>query len=91
MLYASFSDVLEFLLILFLVYFGLKLFFRFFGPAIMRWAMKKIGRKMEKKFREQYGFPKEEQQEGQTSIHKKSKRPKPDKKTGEYIDYEEID
>jgi hypothetical protein len=87
--------MLEFILILLLVYFGLKIIFRFFGPAIMRWMMKKVGKKMERKFQQQYGFSEEKREEGETFIHKKPRRrkkPEPSKaKQEEYVDYEEID
>lgn len=89
---ASFSDFLQIVLVILLIYFGLKVFFRLFGPAIMRFVFRKIGQKVENKFREQQGFPKETQKEGKTTIEKKPPSSRKAKKNaGEYIDYEEID
>lgn len=85
-------DVLEVILIILLIYFAIKIFFRLFGRSIMRYIMKKVGQKVEKKFREQQGFGPENRKEGETIIEKKPfRRKKPNKETGEYIDYEEID
>ncbi len=56
--------------------------------------MKKMGRKFEKQFNQQFGgFQGEAQKkEGKVSIDKKPKsNRRSDKKVGEYIDYEEID
>lgn len=92
--------MLEFILIVLLVYFGLKIIFRFFGPAIMRWTMKKIGKKMERKFRQQYGgFSGGQTPEGESPVHEKPhfrketvrSKHKSAKQDEEYIDYEEID
>lgn len=88
--------MLEFILILLLIYFGLKIFFRFFGAAIMRWMMKKMGEKIHRKFQQQYGFSEQENPQGNTSIHKKPVRRRKYRRSKaerdeEYIDYEEID
>ena len=93
MLEASLSGVLKTVLIVLLVYFGLKILFRYFGPLILKYFMKKMGRKFEQQFNQQFGGAQAQQQkEGKVSIDKKPKSGKgSNKNVGEYIDYEEID
>lgn len=94
MLEASLSGVLKTVLIVLLVYFGLKIIFRFFGPMLLRYFMKKMGRKFEQQFNQQFGNQRQQKnpKEGNVSIDKnpKNKR-RSNKNVGEYIDYEEID
>ncbi|NJW54133.1 DUF4834 domain-containing protein [Salinimicrobium oceani] len=89
---ASLSEVLRVMLIVLLIYFGLKLIFRFFGPLLLRYILRKVGKKFEQRFG-QFGAPGEPpRKEGDISIDKKPKKtPKSKKDVGEYIDYEEID
>lgn len=92
---ASFSDVIEVILIILLIYFGFKILIRWFGPLILRYFMKKIGKQFEQKF----GGFNANQQPGQpqnpsvrtTLKNKTGKKRKSSKDVGEYIDYEEID
>ncbi len=94
MLEASFTGVLKTILIVLLVYFGLKILFRWFGPIILRYFMKKMGRKFEQQFNQQFGGhqQREPKKEGKVSIDKKpSGKRRSNKNVGEYIDYEEID
>ena len=93
MLEASLSGVLKTVLIVLLVYFGLKILLRFFGPLILKWFMKKMGQKFEKQFNQQFGGAQQQQKKkGKVSIDKKPKSGKrSNKNVGEYIDYEEID
>ncbi|TRO66347.1 DUF4834 family protein [Christiangramia sabulilitoris] len=93
MLEASLSGVLKTVLIVLLVYFGLKIFFRFFGPLILKWFMKKMGQKFEKQFNQQFGgAQRPPEKNGKVTIDKKPKGNKEsNKNVGEYIDYEEID
>lgn len=87
---ASFSDVLQVVLIILLIYFGLKIFFRYFGPLILKYFLKKvIGKQMEKrfgKFDQFQGQQPPKQEPKKDPVKRKSKKP-----VGEYIDYEEID
>ena len=94
MLEASFSAVLKTVLIVLLVYFGLKILFRFFGPMILKYFMKKMGRKFEQQFNQQFGGQQEQKKnkKGKVTIDKKPKSGRrSNKNVGEYIDYEEID
>jgi len=93
MLEASLTGVLKTVLIVLLVYFGLKILLRFFGPLLLKYFMKKMGRKFEKQFNQQFGGAHQPQdKKGKVSIDKKPKNGKQsNKNVGEYIDYEEID
>lgn len=89
---ASFFDVLQVILVILLIYFGIKIIFRLFGPMFLRYIMKKIGQKVEKKFHQQQGFSTKKEEEGEVVIEKRPKTArKSNKEAGEYIDYEEID
>lgn len=92
---ASFSDVLEVVLIILLVYFGFKILIRWFGPLILKYFLKKVGKQFEKKFgqfdpNQQFG-QKQDTASKATFENKTGKKRKSSKDVGEYIDYEEID
>ncbi len=88
---ASFSEVLRVILIILLIYFGIKLIIRWFGPLLLKYILRRVGKQFEKKFG-QFDQSAERKKEGEVSIEKKPKNPrKPNKDVGEYIDYEEID
>ncbi|MCX2681431.1 DUF4834 family protein [Galbibacter sp. EGI 63066] len=88
-------QLLRTILIILLVYYGIKILSRLFGPYLMKYASKK----MEKKFSEKFGQQYQKQQEpvykeGETVIDKKpgnSQNEKSSEKVGEYIEFEEID
>jgi hypothetical protein len=88
---ASLSQVLRVVLIVLLIYFGLKIIMRWLGPLLLRWMLKKIGRKFEQRFSQ--SDPRTRQRrEGEVNIEGKPKKtPKSNNDVGEYIDYEEID
>lgn len=91
MLEASFSDVLETILIILLVYFGFKLLIKWFGPLLLKYFLRKMGKRFEQQFKKQQR-PSSREEEGKVSIDKKPKnRRTSNKDVGEYIDYEEID
>ncbi|MGB3606558.1 MAG: DUF4834 family protein [Psychroserpens sp.] len=88
---ASLYGFLRTILIILLVYYGIKILTRLFAPYLMRY----MGKKMQEKFGGQF-----QQQQQRNSKHKEGetvidKMPRNDsdsnKKVGEYIDYEEID
>ncbi|MFZ0489942.1 MAG: DUF4834 family protein [Salegentibacter sp.] len=88
---ASFSGVIRTILILLLIYYGLKILFRWFGPSLLKYFMKKMGKRFEQQFN-QYQQPQNGKKEGEVSIEKKPKnKRRSNKNAGEYIDYEEID
>tara|TARA_R100001369_G_scaffold7878_1_gene19302 strand:- start:5351 stop:5644 length:294 start_codon:yes stop_codon:yes gene_type:complete len=93
---ASLMGLLKTVLIILLVYFGLKILSRLFAPLLLRFVAKKA----EQKFGEQFGGfknqanQKQEQQQkaGETVIDKMPNQNKSSNgKVGEYIDYEEVD
>ncbi|MBO6880101.1 DUF4834 family protein [Winogradskyella sp.] len=93
---ASAMGLLRTILIILLIWFGLKILTRLFAPFLMRFVAKKA----EEKFGEQFGgFQNQSQQreekkrrEGETVIDKMPEQNKSsNEKVGEYIDYEEID
>ncbi|MCT4629292.1 DUF4834 family protein [Winogradskyella sp.] len=93
---ASLMGLLRTILIILLVWFGVKILARLFAPFLMRFVAKKA----EEKFGQQFGgFQNQTQQrntqkrnEGETVIDKMPQRNKTsNKEVGEYIDYEEID
>ena len=85
----SLYAVLKTALIILLIYFGFKIFIRFFGPLILKYFMKKVGKKFEQQFG---GFARNAERQNEVKLNKKPKsNARSDKKVGEYIDYEEID
>lgn len=89
---ASISGVLKVLLIVLLIYFGLKLIIRWFGPILLRYILKKVGKKFGQDFSQFGQQGRKKEKEGEVSIEKKPKNtPRSKKDVGEYIDYEEID
>ena len=84
---------LKTVLIILLVYLGLKFLFRLLKPYITRYLLKKAGKHFERSFG---ANPFQEQQspkkEGSVSIDKMPpKKKKATTTVGEYVDYEEID
>lgn len=92
---ASVMGLLRTLLIILLIYFGLKILSRIFAPFLLKFVAKKA----EQRFGEQFGgFQDQNNQqnkrgkEGETVIDKMpNKNRKSNDKVGEYIDYEEIE
>jgi hypothetical protein len=88
--YASVTGFVRTILIILLVYFGIKILSRLFAPIIFKYVTKKA----EKRFGQQFGgFQKNEppEKEGETTIDKMPKKKSSNKDVGEYVDYEEID
>ena len=88
--------LLRTILIILLVWFGLRILGRLFAPVLMRFVAKKA----EERFGQQFGNfqnPAQQRQEqkrkeGETVIDKMPQQNKPsNEKVGEYIDFEEID
>lgn len=90
--YASLTGFLRTILIILLIWYGVKLLSRIFAPLLMRYVAKKAEQKFGGQFN-QYQQPQpEKKKEGEISIDKMPKDTKAsNKKVGEYVDYEEID
>jgi len=63
---------------------------KFFGPLILKYFLKKIGNKFQQQFNQQ-SQPDSKQKDDEFIGKKSPSNMKSNKKTGEYIDYEEID
>ena len=87
---ASFESILKTILIILLIYFGFKIMIKFFGPLILKYFLKKIGSKFQQQF-DQQSQPGSKKKDEEFIAKKSPSNMKTNKKTGEYIDYEEID
>ncbi len=88
---ASLTGFLRTILIILLVYYGIKILTRMFAPYLVRYMSKKMQQRYGGQF-QQYQEPKQRYKEGETIIDKMpEKESSSNKKVGEYIDYEEID
>lgn len=98
---ASFTGFVQTVLIIILVFLGLKILLRAFAPSIMRFFLNRMSQRMQKEFeraQNQYQQNAYEQNRSQKQAGKQtiindnphSKNPQATKQVGEYIDYEEI-
>ncbi|MBG26449.1 MULTISPECIES: DUF4834 family protein [Croceibacter] len=87
-------EFLKVILIILLVYFGLKFLFRLLGPLLMKYAMKKMGKKFEEQFSQFNSMNKQQapqEKEGEVVLDKVPKNKRKSSKTvGEYVEYEEV-
>lgn len=84
--------VLQTILILVLVYYGLKLLLKWLAPRLFSYAAKKTEERFREQFRQYTDQNTGTTDEGQTILKKKpNKKSNPSKKVGEYIDFEEIE
>ncbi len=85
--------LLKTILIILLVYYGLKMVAKWYGPKLFNYA----ARKTEEKFKERFGEfakqqPQDEEQIGDVSIKKKNTNKNTSKEpVGEYIEFEELE
>ena len=90
---ASVTGFVRTLLIILLIYYGIKILSRLFAPLLLKY----IAKKAEQKFGDQFGQfqqkPPQQQQkkEGEVTIDKMPNAKSSNKDVGEYVDYEEID
>ena len=86
---ASFIGVLNTILVIMMIYYGLKFIGRFLVPIFFQKVMKNA----EEKFKQQQGFKEDNKsKEGETTIDRNPNTQKgSNKNVGEYIDYEEIE
>lgn len=85
--------LLRVILIILLVYYGLKILGRIFAPYLVKFVTKKAQERFGEGFRGfEYQRPKPKHKEGEVSIDKMPKQSNgSNKSVGEYVDYEEID
>lgn len=89
---ASLVGLVRTILIILFIYFGLKLIFKWFGPLILKYFMRKMGEKAFKGFNQQDFSSPNSSHNNKKNIDKDPETKRKEKKpVGEYIDYEEID
>jgi hypothetical protein len=82
---------LKTILIVLLVYFGLKFLIRLATPYLMRYISKKAGQQFEQFFGNNPNMNTPRENEGNITIDKNPlKNSRVSKKVGEYVDYEEV-
>lgn len=85
---ASVPGFLRTILIIILIYYGIKVLSRLFSPFLMKFVAKKA----EQRFGSQFNKKEEPQKkEGEVTIDKVPNTKSSNKNVGDYIDYEEID
>ncbi|MFV0566958.1 MAG: DUF4834 family protein [Flavobacteriaceae bacterium] len=88
---ASVTGFLRTILIILLIYYGLKILSRLFAPLLFKY----ISKKAEQRFGGQFGSFRQQQEpqkkEGEITIEKMPNQKSSNKDVGEYVDYEEID
>ena len=83
---------LKTVLIILLVYYGLKFLLKLAAPYLMRYVTKKAGRKFEEAFGASPFQKPEKTEEGKVSIDKMPITKKNNKNTvGEYVDFEDVE
>ena len=89
---ASFSGFLRTVLIILLIYYGLKILMRLLAPFMVQYMSKKMQERFGQSFQQAQESRRNQPEVGETVIDKMPNQQKStDKKVGEYIDYEEID
>lgn len=87
---ASITGLFRVILVILLIYYGLKILSRIFAPYLLKYMAKKAEQKFGGQFnqRSQQQTPKKE---GEVTIDKVPNTKTSNKNVGEYVDYEEID
>ena len=85
--------LLRTLLIILLVYYGIRVLYRIFAPTMMRYASRKVQQQFNEKYKQHQNQSQQHaEKEGEIIIDKQpSKKSNSGQKVGEYIDFEEID
>ena len=90
---ASFTGFIRTILIIILIFLGIRILLRAFAPSIMRFFLTRMSQRMQKEFERAYQQNRSQRQAGEQTIinnNPHSKNPQATKQVGEYIDYEEI-
>lgn len=88
MMTASFTGIVKTILIILLVYYGLKFLLRLFAPVIVQKVVNKAGRSF---YEQQQQYAQSQNQSNNRNTEQAPKVSREKKKVGEYIDYEEIE
>lgn len=90
MQYASATGLVRMILIIMLVYFGIKILSRLFAPILLRFVAKKAEEQFGGQYQQKQSEP--SKKEGEVTIDKMpNQRKASSDEVGDYIDYEEID
>lgn len=87
---ASVTGLVKVILIILLIYYGIKILSRLLAPYLVKYVAKKA----EQRFGQQFGgFEKQKppRKEGEVTIDKMPNTQSSNKNVGEYVDYEEIE
>lgn len=86
------TSILKTILILLLVYYGLKLIFSLAKPYLLRFLAKKVNQKFESSFGQNpfQGFQQDNSKDS-FQTEQRNNKTQSEKVVGEYIDFEEID
>lgn len=85
------DSFLKTFLILLLVYFGLRILFRLYGPLIIRWFARRLARRFERQFQAYHSQTQQDPQQQSRTVDQSQKPGRNNSDKGEYIEYEEID
>lgn len=90
--FASITGFFRMILIILLIYFGIKILSRLFAPFLVKYVAKKAEQRFGGQF-VQFGKQQQEKpkKEGEITIDKVPKTKTSNKNVGDYVDYEEID
>lgn len=84
--------VLQTILVLIIVYYGLKIILKWLAPRLLNYAVQKTEERFGQQFGRYHQGNPPQKEEGETSVHTRGNpRSNPSKKVGEYIDFEEIE
>ncbi|OEK08584.1 DUF4834 domain-containing protein [Flavivirga aquatica] len=88
--FASATGLVKMILIILLIYFGIKIIARLFAPFLIKYVAKKAEQRFGGQFqgRPQQNTPKKE---GEVTIDKVPNTKTSSKNVGDYVDFEEID
>jgi len=90
--YASIPGFIRTILVILLIYYGIKVLTRLFAPYLMRYVSKKAGQRFEQQFGQYQRPPETTGKEGEVTIDKTPEKTKTSNKdAGEYVDFEEVD
>ena len=91
--HASATGLVRMILIILLIYFGIKIISRLLTPFIIKYVSKKAEQRFGKQFGQfQRRAPQEKpKKEGEVTIDKMPNMKTSNKDVGDYVDYEEID
>ncbi|GAA3574325.1 DUF4834 family protein [Snuella lapsa] len=91
--YASAVGLVRMILIILLIYFGVKILARLFMPFLAKYVVKKAEQRFGGQFNQYQNRAKQEEarKEGEVSIDKIPNTKTSNKDVGDYVDYEEID